>query len=71
MKVTVKLRFGASKSKIESFGNSRYLVYLLSQKEDVDVKDELYALLSRSLGVPLSKIEYVGKDANGDAIFET
>lgn len=71
MKVTLKLRFGASKSKMESFGNNKYLVYLLSNKDDADVKDELYALISRVLGVPLSRIEYLGKDANGDAVFET
>jgi hypothetical protein len=71
MKVVVKLRFGASKSKIESFGSGRYLVYLLSEKTDPDVKAELYALLSRSLGVPGDRIEYAGKDANGDLVFET
>ncbi len=71
MKITVKLRFESSNSKIESFGNNRYLVYLLSSKEDADVKDELYAMLSRTLGVPPDRIEYVGKDGNGDAVFQT
>ena len=71
MKITVKLRFNASSAKIESFGKDRYLVYLLSDKTDADAMDELKALLSRSLGVATSKIQYAGKDGNGDAVFET
>jgi len=71
MKIVCKLRFGSSKSKIESFGSGRYLIYLLSEKTDADVKDELYAILSRALGVPPNRIEYAGKDINGDAVFET
>lgn len=71
MKITAKVRFESSKSKIESFGSNRYLIYLLSSKTDSDAQDELLTLLSRTLGVPPSKIQYVGKDSNGDAIFET
>lgn len=70
MKITVKLRFASSKGKIESFGRDRYLAYLLSEKTDSDAWDELKALMSRSLGVPSVKIEYAGKDSNGDAVFE-
>ena len=70
MKITVKLRFNTSSSRIEHFGGGRYLVYLVSDKKDEDAFDELTALLSRSLGVPPSKIEYAGKDSNGDAVFE-
>ena len=70
MKITVKLRFASTKAKIENFGKNRYLVYLLSDKTDEDAMDELKAMLSRSLAVPADKVEYCGKDANNDAIFE-
>jgi hypothetical protein len=69
MKVTIKLRFNSSKSKWENFGSNRYLVYLLSGKEQ-GAQEELYALISRHLGIPENKISYLGKDSNGDAIFE-
>jgi hypothetical protein len=70
MKITAKVRFGATKSKVESFGMNRYLVYLLSEQTDTDALDEFMALMSRALGVPSGKIEYVGKDSNGDRVFE-
>ena len=71
MKVTIKIRFNASSSRFESFGNNRYLAYLLSDNKDGDAMDEIKELISRKLGVPHNKIQYLGKNQNGDAIFET
>ena len=57
MEVTVKVRYGCSKSMIENFGNNRYLVYLLSLKEDGDAMAELKTILSRNIGIPAGRIE--------------
>ena len=55
MIITVKVKYGTTKQEIESFGNNRYLVYLLS-KEDENPNEELFALLSRKMGVPQNRI---------------
>ena len=57
MNVTVKVKYGSNKQSVESFGNNRYLIYLYSNKEDAAALDELSALLSTHLGVPLNRVE--------------
>jgi uncharacterized protein YggU (UPF0235/DUF167 family) len=57
MDVHVKIKYGCDKQNIESFGNNRYLIYLLSKKEEEESWGELIALLSRKLGVPENRIE--------------
>ena len=57
MDITVKVRYGCVSQKVEPFGNSRYLVYLLSEEKEKDSFQELVALLSKKLGIPESRIE--------------
>jgi hypothetical protein len=70
MNITVKIRFGTSKSKLEDFGNNRFLVYLISQAGEAGSMAELKELLSRRLAMPPEKIEFVGKNNVGDFVFE-
>ena len=70
MKITAKIKLGAHASKIESFGNNRYLVYLISELGDSEAMSEFLALMSRHLGVAEKKIIYIGKDVHGDKMFE-
>ena len=61
-------KYGSSKQEIESFGNRRYLVYLISGESEGD--EELIALLSKHLGIPASKIQFKTKGFRGVKIFE-
>ena len=69
MKVTVKIRFNASKEHFESFGGNRYLMYLPFEQDDDSIA-VIIQLLSRKLGAPPSKIDYAGQDMNKDYVFE-
>lgn len=55
MIIIVKVKYGATKQEIESFGNNRYLVYLLS-KENENPNEELFTLISKKLGAPPDRI---------------
>lgn len=69
MKITVKVRFNASKEKFEKFGEGRYLAYLPFE-QDEDAKGILASLISRSMGVAPQRVEFAGIDNNKDWIFE-
>jgi uncharacterized protein YggU (UPF0235/DUF167 family) len=69
MLITVKARYGATYSKMESFGNNRYLVYLLSQSTDEDANLELVTLISRKMGVPPNRIK-IKEDKGSDKVVE-
>ncbi len=69
MDITVKIKFGSSKSHIESFGNNRYLLHVLSKEEDEDAMDEVKSLISK-LGVAGSKIELRRKGPFGIWVFQ-
>ena len=69
MQITVKIRYGASNSKIESFGNNRYLVYLISQQTEPDADLELKTLVSRKLGVPPGRISLI-QDKGTDKVLQ-
>lgn len=69
MQITVKVRYGTTYSKMESFGNNRYLVYLLSQPTDSDANLELMTLISRKMGVPPGRIKIV-QDKGSDKVVE-
>ena len=68
-KITVKVRFNASREKFEKFGQGTYLVYLPFE-QDADTANVLAGMLSRSLGLPVGRIEYAGQDVNKNWIFE-
>lgn len=69
MKVVVKPRFNATKQNIEKFDRDRYLIYLPFE-EDEEASEMIKAVLSRYMGVPPTRIEFFGKEVNGDWIFE-
>lgn len=69
MKIYVKTRLKCLKSKVESFGGNRYFVYLISEKH-AEGKEELLALLSRHLGVPIPRIEILTGEESDDKTFE-
>jgi len=69
MIITIKVRYGTTYSKIESFGNSRYLVYLLSQQSDGDADLELITLISRKMGVPPGRIK-IKENKGSDKVVE-
>lgn len=65
MIIHVKVKPNSSKSKVESFGNNRYLVYLKEPPENGRANIELINLLSKELGVPPKSIEIsFGKTGN-------
>ena len=69
MKVVVKVRFNASSEKFESFGSNRYLAYLPFE-EDGDSIPILSGILSRKMGVPLQRVEFIGINSNKDWVFD-
>ena len=69
MKITVKARFNSSREVFEKFGPGMYLAYL-SFEEDGDASSILANLISRQMGVPPSRIEFIGKDVKGNFVFE-
>ena len=69
MIITLKVRYGTTYSKIESFGNSRYLVYLISHYTDSDANLELLTLISRKMGVPPGRIK-IKEDNGSDNVVE-
>lgn len=70
MKIIVRLKTDCEKSGVENFGDNRYLVKLMSSPDDADAQEEFFALMTRKMGVPRTRFEFMGKDANGDRIFE-
>lgn len=71
MNAVVKVRFNASSSRMEAFGNGKYIVYLLSSENDTDAMSEIKAHLSKQLGVPAENIQFKSRDGAGNYIFET
>lgn len=69
MEITAKVRFDASKQRVESFGNNRYLVYL-SLPEDKDAIDLIIAVLSRYLGVSTRRVAFLSRTPTKDYLFE-
>ena len=69
MKVTVKVKFNATKERLEQFGLNKYLLYL-SHKEDNESNIIIASFLSKNLGVPPSKIKFSGFDPHKDRVFE-
>lgn len=69
MEITVKARFNASTERVEKYGNNMYLAYLPFQ-EDEDSIQVLISILSRYMGVPAGRINFAGKNARQDWIFQ-
>jgi hypothetical protein len=62
MKIIVQVKFGSEKQRIVRFGNFRYLVYILSGKDEDDAMNEFVSLMSKELTVPPSRFHYKGKE---------
>ena len=69
MKIALKVRFNASKERFEKFADGKYLLYL-SFEEDEDTKLAVRELLSRYLGTPVQRIEFIALDSNKNWIFD-
>ena len=69
MDVTVKVKYGCSKSLFEPFGDRRYMVYLLSNEGDATAYEELMTIMSRKLGVPANRIE-LRRDGGAIKVFQ-
>lgn len=61
MKITVQVKFSSEKQRIVSFGSYRYLVYILSGKDEDGAMSEFVNLMSKELTVPPSRFHYLGK----------
>ena len=68
-KFTIKVVFNSTAESWESFGNNRYLLKL-SYPEDNEAKAVIIAYISRHLGVPASKIAFLGQDIRKNWMFE-
>jgi uncharacterized protein YggU (UPF0235/DUF167 family) len=68
-KIIVKVVFDSSREGLESFGNNRYLLKL-SYPEDAGAQKVIIEYISRSMGVPASKIAFLERDARKNWIFE-
>jgi hypothetical protein len=64
MKFTVQIKFGAEKQKIVKFGSDRYLVYIISKKEDPDSMNEFVGLMAKEMTVPTGRFHYKGKEGD-------
>jgi len=69
MKVTVKVRFKASRETFEKFGDGMYLVYLPYEEEESS-HSLLANMISKKIGLPINRIEFAGKDVKGNYVYE-
>jgi len=69
MQITVKIKYGSSNTRIEGFGNSRYLVFLMSKQGEIDADIELRWIISKKLGVPPGRISIV-QDKGSDKVVQ-
>lgn len=70
MKFQVRVKPNSSESKIEDFGNGRYLVYVKGEAEHNEANIELLNLMAKHLGVPASKIKILSGLNNKDKTLE-
>lgn len=70
MRIVVKTRLGSAKQKIESFGNGRYMISLLSNNHE-DANAELLTVLSKYFITPVSRFQYVSGLEGNDKVLET
>ncbi|MEM4259259.1 MAG: hypothetical protein QXS38_00650 [Candidatus Pacearchaeota archaeon] len=68
-KIIVKVVFNSTREAWENFGNNRYLLRL-SYPEDSGATAVVKEYISRQIGVPASKIAYLGQDIRKNWMFE-
>ena len=69
MKIMVMPKYGRTQSKVESFGDYRYLVSLISSQGAAG-DNELIAIMSKHLGIPSSRVEIKGRGQRGEVVLE-
>ena len=69
-KIQVRVKTGSGKQEIESFGDNRYLVYLVSQPENNEANIELIKLMAKHLGIPSTKLRIISGATNNDKVVE-
>jgi len=69
MEIKVKVKYGASKQRIENYGNNKYLVYFEGSQNE-NTNSMLISLLSRYLGTPASRINFQKSDIDGNKVFD-
>lgn len=70
MIINVRVKTKHSEAKIESFGGSRYLVYLTSEAEHNKANKELINLLSHYFGIPVGRIKIKFGQTEKDKVIE-
>jgi len=55
-KFNVHVKANASESKIEDFGDNRFLVYVKSAPENNEANIEMLKMLGKHLGIPSTKL---------------
>lgn len=69
MLIKVRVHLGCLKQKFERFGNSMYIISLVSKDHD-SANVELVRLLSRNLGLPPGRIVVQGGMQSNDKMVE-
>jgi len=73
MKLQVRVKTNSGKQEIESFGDNRYLVYLVSRPENNEANIELIKLMAKHLGIPSTKLKIIsgatGKDKTLEVVY--
>ena len=69
MKLTVKAKFKASRENFEKFSEGMYLIYLPFEEDEESWK-LIAELISKKIGTPVGRIEFVAKDVRGNYVYE-
>ncbi len=69
-KFNVHVKANASESKIEDFGDNRYLVYVKSPAENNEANIEMLKMMGKHLGIPSTKLRVVVGATSKDKIVE-
>lgn len=69
-KLQVRVKTNSGKQEIESFGDGRYLVYLVSAPENNEANIELIKLMAKHLGIPSTKLKIISGATGKDKTLE-
>lgn len=70
MKIQVRVKTNSEKQDIESFGDNRYFVYLVSRPENNEANIELIKLMAKHLGIPSTKLKIISGASGRDKTLE-
>ncbi len=69
-KINVRVRANSSESKIEDFGDYKFLVYVKSPAEDNKANIEMLNLVAKHIGVPATKLRIISGASGKDKTIE-